>query len=88
MKDQEKSLYALNDYLSAFFGPAGDIFQTEELAFLAPQEMLLLCSISDLWNHVVQPLADLCVQFGHFPLGKAVAINSHPAPMMSVSCSA
>ena len=71
-----------------FFGAAGDIFRTEELALLAPQGMLPLCSISDPWTRVVQPLAAPHVQFGLFPSGKAAAINSRPTPTLSVGCSA
>ena len=88
---REKSLYAPNDYLAAVdvvLRAAGDIFRTEELALLAPQGMLPLCSISDRWTRVVRPLAAPHVQFGHFPSGKAAAINSHPAPTLSVGCSA
>ena len=39
---------------------------------------------SDHWNRDVRPLAEADVQFGHFPSGKAAAINSHPAPTLSV----
>ena len=88
---QKKSLDALSDYLAVIdvvLRVAGDIFQTEELALLAPQVMLLLCSISDCWTRVVRPFAAPHVQFGHFPSGKAMAINSHPAPTLFVGCSA
>jgi hypothetical protein len=71
-----------------FFFAAGDIFRTEELALLAPQGMLPLCSKSDRWIRVVRPLAAPHVQFGLFPSGKAVAINSHLAPALSGGCSA
>ena len=87
---REKSLYAPNDYLAAtdvVLRAAEDIFQTKELALLAPQEMLPLCSTSDRWTRVVRPLAAPHVQFGQFPLGKAAAINSHPAPALSSGCS-
>ena len=67
---------------------AGDIFWTEELALLAPQVMLPLCSISDCLTHVVQPLAAPHVHFGHFPSWNHAAINSHPAPTFFVGCSA
>ena len=90
MQDWEKSLYVSNDYLPAVdvvLRAAGDIFRTEELALLAPQVMLPLCSISDRWTRVVRPLAALHVQFGLFPSGKAAAINSHPAPALSGGCS-
>jgi hypothetical protein len=33
-------------------------------------------------------LAEADVQFGHFPFGKAAAINSHPSPTLSVGYSA
>ena len=88
---REKSLYAPNDYLAevdVVLRAAGDIFRTEELALLAPQVMLPLCSKSDRWTRVVRPLAAPHVQFGLFPSGKAAAINSHPAPTLSVGCSA
>ena len=71
----------MNDYLPAVdvvLRAAGDIFRTEELALLAPQVMLLLCSISDHWTRVVWPLATPHVQFGIFPPGKVAAINSTP----------
>ena len=86
---REKSIYALNDYLGVVdivLRAAGDIFRTEELALLSPQVMLPLCSIFDRSTHVVQSVAAPRVQFGHFPSGKAAAINSHPAPTLSVGC--
>ena len=86
---REKSLYASNDYLAAVdvvLRAAGDIFQTKELALLAPQVMLPLCSISDRSTRVGQPLAAPHVHFGHFPSRKAAAINSHPAPTLFVGC--
>ena len=70
-----------------FFFAVGDIFRTEELALLALHVMLPLSSISDRWTRVVRPLAAPHVQFGHFPSGKAAAINSHPAPTLFVGCS-
>ena len=70
-----------------FFGAAGDIFRTGELALLALQGMLPLCSISDRWTRVIRPLAAPHVQFGLFPSGKAAAINSHPTPTLFVGCS-
>ena len=69
-----------------FFFVGGVIFQIEELALLAPHVMLPLRSISDRWTRVVWPLAAPHVQFGHFPSGKAAAINSHPAPTLYVGC--
>ena len=88
---REKSFYASNDYLAAvdvLLHVLGDIFQTEELALLAPRVMLPSCSISNHWAHVVRPLGAPHVQFGHFPSGKVAAINSHPAPTLPVGCSA
>ena len=70
-----------------FFGAVGDIFRTEELALLVPQVMLLLLLKSDHCECVGWPLAGLRVQNGHFPSGKAAAINSHPAPALSSGCS-
>jgi hypothetical protein len=40
---------------------------------------------SDLCERVGWPLAGPHVQNGHFPSGKAAAINSHPAPAFSVA---
>ena len=70
MRDAEKSLSVSNDYYPAVdvvLLATGDIFRTEEVPLLAPRGMLLLCSISDRWTRVVQPLAAPHVQFGHFP---------------------
>jgi hypothetical protein len=87
--ETERNLFMLRmitcQQKTLFFGAAGDIFWTEELA---PQVMLPLCSISDRWTRVVRPLAAPHVQFGLFPSGKAAAINSHPAPTLPVGCSA
>ena len=91
MRDREKSLYVLNDYLlevDVVLRAVGDMFRTEELAVLAPQGVLPFCSISDHWTRVVRPLAAPHVQFGLFPSGKVASINSHPAPMLPVGCSA
>ena len=88
---REKSLYAPNDYLTTVdivLHAARDIFQTEDLALLALQVMLPLCSKSDCWTRVIRPLAAFDVQFGHFPSGKAAALNSHPDPTLFVGCSA
>ena len=87
-KMQEKSLYDPNDYLATVdvvLRAAGDIFRTKELALLAPQVMLPLCSKSDCWTRVIRPLAAFDVQFGHFPSGKAAAINNHPLQHCSLA---
>ena len=87
---REKSLYAPNDYLAVVdvvLRVVGDTFRTEELALLATQVMLPLCSNCDRWTRVIQSLDPPHVQFGHFPSGKAAAINSHPTIMLSIGCS-
>ena len=90
--ETERNLFVLRmityQQETQFFFAVGDIFRTEELALLAPHVMLPLSSISDHWTRVVRPLAAPHVQFGHFPSGKAAAINSHPAPTLPVGCSA
>ena len=91
MKDARETLYASNDYLAVVdivLRAAGDIFRTVELALLAPQVILPLCSKSDRWTRVVRPLVAPAVQYGLFPSRKAAAINSRPAPTLSVGCSA
>ena len=50
--------------------------------------MLPLLLKSDYWERVDWPLAGPRVQNGHFPQGKAAAINSHPAPPLFGGCSA
>ena len=72
---------------TVIFFAARDLTQTEELAFLAPQVMLPLLLKSDRCERVGWPLAGPRVQNGHFPSGKAAAINSHPAPALSGGCS-
>ena len=67
------------------FFAARDLSQSEELALLAPQVMLPLCSKSDRWTRVIRPLAAFDVQFGHFPSGKAAAINNHPLQHCSLA---
>ena len=68
------------------FFAARDLPRTEELAFLAPQEMLPLCSNPTVgivsFGHRLRPMSN-----GHFPSGKAAAINSHLAPALSGGCS-
>ena len=46
-----------------------------------------VASKSDRCERVGWPLAGPRVQNGHFPSGKAAAINSHPAPALSGGCS-
>jgi len=72
---------------TVIFFAARDLTRTEELAFLAPQVMLPLLLKSDRCERVGWPLAGPRVQNGHFPSGKAAAINSHPAPALSGGCS-
>ena len=67
---------------------ARDLSLTKELALLVPQVMLPLLLKSDRCERVGWPLAGLRVQNGHFPSGKAAAINSHPAATLPVGCSA
>ena len=90
--ETERNLFMLRmitcQQKTLFFVVVGDIFRTEELALLAPHVMLSLSSISDRWTRVVRPLAAPHVQYGHFPSGKAMAINSDPAPTLPVGCSA
>ena len=69
------------------FFTARDLSVTEELALVAPQVMLSLLLKSDRCERVGWPLTGPRVQNGHFPLGKAAAINSHPAPALSGGCS-
>ena len=72
---------------TVIFFAARDLSLTEELALLGPQVMLPLLLKSDRCERVGWPLAGPRVQNGHFPSGKAAAINSHPAPALSGGCS-
>ena len=72
---------------TVMFLAARDLSLTEELALLGPQVMLPLLLKSDRCEPVGWPLARPHVQNGHFPPGKATAINSHPARMLTSCCS-
>ena len=69
------------------FFAARDLSLAEELALLFPQVILPLLLKFDRCECVGWPLAGLRVQNGHFPPGKAAAINSHLAPALSDGCS-
>ena len=60
------------------FFSARDLSLIEELALLGPQVMLPLLLKFDCCKHVIWTLAGPRVENGHFPLGKAAAINIHP----------
>ena len=72
---------------TVIFFAARDLSLTEELALFVPQVMLPLLLKSDRCERVGRPLAGPRVQNGHFPPGKAAAINSHPAPALPGGCS-
>ena len=87
----EKSLYVSSKYL-----PARDCDVLRCERFVSDRRVSITCSSSnvivapksDHCKHVGWPLVGPCVQNGHFPYGKAVAINSHPAPTLSIGYSA
>ena len=72
---------------TVMFFAARDLSLTKELALLGPQVMLPLLLKSDHCERVGWPLVGPCVQNGHFPPGKAAAINSHPTPAFFGGCS-